>query len=604
VARSVDELEHPSQPSHSGRWHPLDSMLAPASAVSVIGAHRSAEELAPLLRAVYDNLGCGSVTVLGRSRLGDRGMAATLPSGLSMQAWISGSSAFWVFPDIPQLTSLLRDPAHSEIALWSLLQYGSGRKDGFFLGSGQSPTVGYKSGPLHPGALTSLKALGDELDDTIARIQWEARLITVDCQRGVASADRGQQFAKGAQPQIGASTDVRGVAKDECAPQKDTEARLPSTEAATKQLVMACAALGARDTNREVDAGGEISGESGKVDDDGGRAEGVDALAPKLLVAESEAVERCAESVTKDVDIALVGSLDRAAASVRSATWCGPSHTRDVDRKFAAAKSAVAEVARAPAEKAALALARASSASSLHIAADDVGTASVPAEGAAEAFASTHRANIGVTTDRVDTAGAPRTAAEAGGNRRAAGDADNSAGSVSFDQLSVGQRLRGRVRSISRIGAFIDVGAASPGLLRPSRIAHHFVRHVEEVVSVGQELDVWVYRLTENGKLGLSMVQCVPSRLRDPVVAFKNASASDWFQAVVRYKHNSGLYVDVEVPAAGGHIQGHLPGRFLNKRAEPGAIVNVRVLRVHESMGTLSLSMKDDCLGGVVPRSK
>jgi len=159
-------------------------------------------------------------------------------------------------------------------------------------------------------------------------------------------------------------------------------------------------------------------------------------------------------------------------------------------------------------------------------------------------------------------------------------------------ELSVGQHFRGVVRKLTQLGAFVDIGADRHGLVRRARMAARYVEAAEELVQVGQRVDVWVYRLPKNGKLGLSMVKYGHSSLRDPVAVFAAALPTDTFDAVVRFSHESGVYVDVEAPG-GGHVQGLLPRRLLgahDRDPKPGHRLGVRMLRAHDGSGTLMLS--------------
>lgn len=158
-------------------------------------------------------------------------------------------------------------------------------------------------------------------------------------------------------------------------------------------------------------------------------------------------------------------------------------------------------------------------------------------------------------------------------------------------RLAVGQQLQGIVKRVEPVlGAFVDVRSERTGLVRPSRMAEHYVDDAASHVQVGQSVEVWVYRLTEDGKMGLSMVDYPPCSVRDPVVTFHAALPSDWFDAVVRTVHKFGIYVDVEAPG-NGKVQGLVPIRFLAGSPEVGQGVRVRVVRVLEGAGMLRLSM-------------
>lgn len=75
-----------------------------------------------------------------------------------------------------------------------------------------------------------------------------------------------------------------------------------------------------------------------------------------------------------------------------------------------------------------------------------------------------------------------------------------------IEDLQVGMTLRGTVRAIKPYGAFVDIGVGCDGLVHISELADRFVQNVEEVVSVGDSVIVWVKDVDRARKrIGLSM---------------------------------------------------------------------------------------------------
>jgi len=176
-------------------------------------------------------------------------------------------------------------------------------------------------------------------------------------------------------------------------------------------------------------------------------------------------------------------------------------------------------------------------------------------------------------------------------HRRPVADVKLQPNRVAFSRLRVGQKYPGTIQRIIEIGAFVDIGTDRLGLVRTTRLAEGYVSNVHDTVSVGQEVDVWVYRIPASGKLGLSMTRYPPSDVKDPLSAFQGASPSDWFQGTIRFSSPEGFYVDVEAPDGDILCQGFLP-KNLCTTPDVGAKVKVRVLRTVENSGTLHLSMR------------
>jgi small subunit ribosomal protein S1 len=79
-----------------------------------------------------------------------------------------------------------------------------------------------------------------------------------------------------------------------------------------------------------------------------------------------------------------------------------------------------------------------------------------------------------------------------------------------MNELYEGEVRRGVVSSLCNFGAFVDLGGAD-GLVHISELAWHRVRHPREVLSVGDEVDVYVLRLDyERGRIGLSIKRLQP----------------------------------------------------------------------------------------------
>ena len=68
-----------------------------------------------------------------------------------------------------------------------------------------------------------------------------------------------------------------------------------------------------------------------------------------------------------------------------------------------------------------------------------------------------------------------------------------------------GQVIRGKVTKITNFGVFVGLEDGLEGLLHISELADHKVENPEEVVKVGEEIEVKILRVdTEERKIGLS----------------------------------------------------------------------------------------------------
>lgn len=78
---------------------------------------------------------------------------------------------------------------------------------------------------------------------------------------------------------------------------------------------------------------------------------------------------------------------------------------------------------------------------------------------------------------------------------------------LDFKDLEIGQKLEGVVRNVVDFGAFVDIGIHEDGLIHISNMSKQFIKHPSQVVSVGDLVTVWVYKLdTVREKVNLSLV--------------------------------------------------------------------------------------------------
>jgi predicted RNA-binding protein with RPS1 domain len=79
-----------------------------------------------------------------------------------------------------------------------------------------------------------------------------------------------------------------------------------------------------------------------------------------------------------------------------------------------------------------------------------------------------------------------------------------------FGKVKVGDVLPGTVRRLTDYGAFVDLGGID-GLLHISEMSWMRIDHPQEVLKVGQEINVLVLRLDENtGRISLGLRQVLP----------------------------------------------------------------------------------------------
>ena len=80
-------------------------------------------------------------------------------------------------------------------------------------------------------------------------------------------------------------------------------------------------------------------------------------------------------------------------------------------------------------------------------------------------------------------------------------------------ELTVGAVVEGKVKSLSKFGAFITLPDGSTGMVHISEIAHAYVNDIRDHLTEGQDVKVMIIS-RENGKTNLSIKRTLPAPTR------------------------------------------------------------------------------------------
>jgi polyribonucleotide nucleotidyltransferase len=75
------------------------------------------------------------------------------------------------------------------------------------------------------------------------------------------------------------------------------------------------------------------------------------------------------------------------------------------------------------------------------------------------------------------------------------------------EEIEVGNIYTGKVRRITSFGAFVEIAPGKEGLVHVSELAERFVKNVEDVVKIGDEVKVKVIGIDDLGRINLSKKQ-------------------------------------------------------------------------------------------------
>lgn len=155
--------------------------------------------------------------------------------------------------------------------------------------------------------------------------------------------------------------------------------------------------------------------------------------------------------------------------------------------------------------------------------------------------------------------------------------------------LKSGQHLNGQVKNITGFGAFVDVGLAQDGLVHISELARQKVEKVTDIVSEGQEVDVWVKKVDrKRGRISLTMIKPIALRLREIA---ENAE----LKGVVTRLEPYGAFIDIGSERNGLVHISQITHDYIKHPEDALAIgdqVKVKVLKVNRKKRQVDLSIK------------
>ncbi|WP_163655610.1 S1 domain-containing RNA-binding protein [Listeria sp. PSOL-1] len=71
--------------------------------------------------------------------------------------------------------------------------------------------------------------------------------------------------------------------------------------------------------------------------------------------------------------------------------------------------------------------------------------------------------------------------------------------------IEVGNKLQGKVTGITNFGAFVELEGGKTGLVHISEVAGSYVKDINDILTVGDEVTVKVMNVGDDGKIGLSI---------------------------------------------------------------------------------------------------
>jgi len=160
---------------------------------------------------------------------------------------------------------------------------------------------------------------------------------------------------------------------------------------------------------------------------------------------------------------------------------------------------------------------------------------------------------------------------------------------IKLDDIRRKTHFTGRVIKTTLAGAIIDIGLDIPGVVHISQLQKEPVNRVEDVVQVGQSVEVWVRRVFPNKKrIDLTMIKPLDlewGELKKDMVLKGKVTRLEKF----------GIFVDIGAERPGlVHVSEITHGyiRTPDELIKEGEEVEVKVLAINREKKQIKLSMK------------
>jgi small subunit ribosomal protein S1 len=147
----------------------------------------------------------------------------------------------------------------------------------------------------------------------------------------------------------------------------------------------------------------------------------------------------------------------------------------------------------------------------------------------------------------------------------------------------------GTITKTTLAGAIVDVGLEVPGVVHISQLQKEPVNKVEDVIKVGQEVDVWVRRVDpKKGRIELTLIEPL-------VLEWREISKDMVVKGKVTRVENFGAFVDIGAERPGlVHISEMTHDYLRSPRdvVNEGDEIDVKILAINRRKKQIKLSMK------------
>ena len=179
-------------------------------------------------------------------------------------------------------------------------------------------------------------------------------------------------------------------------------------------------------------------------------------------------------------------------------------------------------------------------------------------------------------------------------NREAQKQWDSARRAERIQEIQPGDVLTGTISSLRNFGAFVDIGDSLEGLVHVSELAWHRIDHPEEVVSIGEEVEVYVLKVDpKEQRISLSRKRM----LKDPwSLVEEKYKVNELVEGVVTRIVNYGAFIELE-PGIEGLLHSSKMVRG-SDTADPNKVIQVgekhllRIINIDSDRQRIALSLR------------
>jgi small subunit ribosomal protein S1 len=160
-----------------------------------------------------------------------------------------------------------------------------------------------------------------------------------------------------------------------------------------------------------------------------------------------------------------------------------------------------------------------------------------------------------------------------------------------LEELAEGEVRTGIVRNLVNFGAFVDLGGMD-GLIHISELDWKHVNHPSEVLSVGDEIEVYILSVDrERERVTLSRKRLLPDPWHGVTATLDEGEV---VEGTVTDVVSFGAFVEIGKGVEGLVHASEMPdGQATRSDLEPGSPVTVRVLEIDEEERQIALRLQD-----------